>query len=166
MALKVAIQKSKEVALWREYKDDDGKVLAEFKIRGDGYQPYKVAIERANNQIASKGFDVAGAGDDKLFHELLIEAAACHLIADWKSIEFEEDGAIIEPTCSKETATKLLSMGDIGIAVWVFVKTQAQIIQQEADAQEVDVLGKSKSSTNGTVPTQAKRSIKKGNSKP
>ncbi len=151
MALKVAIQKSKEVALWREYKDDDGNVLAEFKIRGDGYKPYRVALERANNQISAKGFDVAGAGDDKLFHELLIEAAACHLIADWKGIEFEEDGVTIEPTCSKETATKLLSMGDIGIAVWVFVKTQAQTIQQEADTHEADILGKSTTSIDTTA---------------
>ena len=162
MALKVAIQKSKEVALWREYKDDDGNVLAEFKIRGDGYKPYRVALERANNQIASKGFEVSEAGiGDKLFHELLIEAAACHLIADWKGIEFDENGKITAQTCTAETATKLLSMGDIGVAVWVFVKTQAQSIQQEADAYEADILGKSITCTdtiaqNGTPKKRVK----------
>ncbi|MFX4646888.1 hypothetical protein ABTB84_19205, partial [Acinetobacter baumannii] len=84
MALEVNIQRNKDVSLWREYKDEEGNVLAEFKIRGIGYKPYQVALERANNQITAKGFDVAKASpDDKLFHELLLEAVACHLIEDW-----------------------------------------------------------------------------------
>ena len=83
MALKVAIQQSKDIAVWKEYKDADGNVLAEFKIHGDEYKPYRVALERAQNQVASKGYDVALAGsEDKLYHELLLEAAACHLIED------------------------------------------------------------------------------------
>ena len=41
MALKVAIQQSKEVTLWKEYKDGDGNVLAEFKIRGSDYKAYR-----------------------------------------------------------------------------------------------------------------------------
>ncbi|MGZ2080097.1 hypothetical protein ACXP65_19400, partial [Acinetobacter baumannii] len=91
MALKVTIQTSKTVSKWREYTDTEGNVLAEFKIRGNGYKPYQVALERASNQINSKGFDVSKAGkDDKLYHELLLEAAACHLIEDWKGVVFEE----------------------------------------------------------------------------
>lgn len=154
MALKVAIKESKNVALWCDYKDVDGNVLAEFKIRGDGYQPYKVAIERANNQISAKGFDVAGAGpDDKQFHELLLQAAACHLIEDWKGVEFEEKGEVTAQPYTPEAATKLLSLGDIGIAIWVFVKERAQKIQKEADDREAEVLGKSKSSMSGTAQT-------------
>lgn len=34
MALEVNIQRNKDVSLWREYKDTEGNVLAEFKIRG------------------------------------------------------------------------------------------------------------------------------------
>ncbi|MGZ2080098.1 hypothetical protein ACXP65_19405, partial [Acinetobacter baumannii] len=91
MALKVSIQTSKTVSKWREYVDGDGNVLAEFKIRGIAYKPYQVALERANNQITSKGYDVSKASkDDKLYHELLLEAAACHLIEDWKGVVFEE----------------------------------------------------------------------------
>ena len=148
MALKVAIQKSKDVSLWKEYKDGEGNVLAEFKIRGSDYKAYRVAVERAQNQFSSKGFDVATAGsDDKLYHELLLEAAACHLVADWKGVVFVEDGKEVEPECSPENATKLFNMGDIGVAIWAFVKAQADQIQAEANAYRDEVLGKSESFT-------------------
>lgn len=151
MALKVAIQKSKEVALWREYKDADGNVLAEFKIRGDGYKPFRVANERAQNQVASKGYNVSTASaEDKLYHELLLEAAACHLIADWKGVVFVEDGKEIEPPCTPENATKLFNMGDIGLAIWVFVKANAEKIQIDADTAQAEIMGKSSGSISGT----------------
>ena len=111
MALKVAIQQSKEVTLWKEYKDSEGNVLAEFKIRGSDYKAYRVAVERAQNQLSSKGYDVATAGsDDKLYHELLLEAAACHLVAEWKGVIFVENGKEFEPECSPENATKLFNI--------------------------------------------------------
>lgn len=151
MALKVAIQKSKEVALWKEYKDVDGNVLAEFKIRGDGYKPFRVANERAQNQVASKGYNVSTASaEDKLYHELLLEAAACHLIADWKGVVFVEDGKEIEPPCTPENATKLFNMGDIGLAIWVFVKANAEKIQIDADTAQGEIMGKSSGSISGT----------------
>lgn len=154
MALKAEIQKSKNVSLWKEYKDAEGNVLAEFKIRGEAYKPFRVALERANNQVTSKGYNVSTAGkEDKLYHELLLEAAACHLIADWKGVVFVEDGKEIEPSCTPENATKLFNMGDIGVAVWVFVKAHAEKIQLEADQNTADTLGKSQSSTDGTQET-------------
>ena len=155
MALKVAIQKSKEVSIWKEYKDAEGNVLAEFKIRGEGYKPFRVALERANNQVASKGYNVSTAGkEDKLYHELLLEAAACHLIADWKGVMFVEDGKEIEPPCTPENATKLFNMGDIGVAIWAFVKSHAEQIQAEADKVQVETLGKSSNSTDTAASTQ------------
>lgn len=148
MALKVAIQQSKEVALWKEYKDGEGNILAEFKIRGSDYKAYRVAVERAQNQLSSKGYDVATAGsDDKLYHELLLEAAACHLVAEWKGVIFVENGKEFEPECSPENATKLFNMGDIGVAIWAFVKAQADQIQAEANAYRDETLGKSESFT-------------------
>ena len=161
MALKVAIQKSKEVSLWKEYKDAEGNVLAEFKIRGEGYKPFRVALERANNQVTSKGYNVSTAGkEDKLYHELLLEAAACHLIADWKGIVFVEDGKEIEPPCTPENATKLFNMGDIGVGVWAFVKSHAEQIQAEADKVQAETLGKSLNSTNIQSDTQDSPSTK------
>lgn len=161
MALKVAIQKSKEVSLWKEYKDAEGNVLAEFKIRGEGYKPFRVALERANNQVTSKGYNVSTAGnEDKLYHELLLEAAACHLIADWKGIVFVEDGKEIEPPCTPENATKLFNMGDIGVGVWAFVKSHAEQIQAEADKVQAETLGKSSNSTNTQSDTQDSQSTK------
>ena len=159
MALKVAIQQSKEVALWKEYKDSKGEVLAEFKIRGSDYKAYRVAVERANNQVTSKGYNVSTANnDDKLYHELLLEAAACHLVADWKGVVFVENDKEIEPECSPENATKLFNMGDIGVAIWVFVKAQADQIQAEANSYRDEVLGKSKNSTNtSNSPVKKKR---------
>lgn len=151
MALKVAIQKSKEVSLWKEYKDADGNVLAEFKIRGDGYKPFHVANERAQNQVASKGYNVSTASaEDKLYHELLLEAAACHLIADWKGVVFVEEGKEIEPPCTPENATKLFNMGDIGLAIWVFVKANAEKIQIDVDTAQAEIMGKSSGSISGT----------------
>lgn len=155
MALIVAIQKGKEVSLWKEYKDAEGNVLAEFKIRGEGYKPFRVALERANNQVASKGYNVSTAGkEDKLYHELLLEAAACHLIADWKGVVFVEDGKEIEPPCTPENATKLFNMGDIGVAIWAFVKSHAEQIQADADEVQVETLGKSSNSTDTAASTQ------------
>ena len=149
MALKVAIQQSKEVTLWKEYKDSKGNVLAEFKIRGSNYKAYRVAVERAQNQLSSKGYDVATAGnDDKLYHELLLEAAACHLVADWKGVVLVENDKEFEPEYSPENATKLFNMGDIGVAIWAFVKAQSDQIQAEANSYRDEVLGKSENSTN------------------
>ncbi|MCU4575056.1 hypothetical protein [Acinetobacter nosocomialis] len=163
MALKVSIQTSKTVSKWREYVDGDGNVLAEFKIRGIAYKPYQVALERANNQITSKGYDVSKASkDDKLYHELLLEAAACHLIEDWKGVVFEEkiDGGEVvetEPEYSPENAVKLLNMGDIGISIWLYVKQEAEDIQKEADSYKDEVVGKSSNSTTGPSSTQKKK---------
>jgi hypothetical protein len=161
MALRVAIQQSKEVSLWKEYKDAEGNVLAEFKIRGEGYKPFRVALERANNQVTSKGYNVSTAGkEDKLYHELLLEAAACHLIADWKGVVFVEDGKEIEPSCTPENATKLFNMGDIGVAIWAFVKSHAEQIQAEGDKVQAETLGKSLNSTNTQSSTQDSQSTK------
>lgn len=159
MALKVTIQQSKEVALWKEYKDGEGNVLAEFKIRGSDYKAYRVAVERAQNQLSSKGYDVATAGnDDKLYHELLLEAAACHLVADWKGVVLVENEKEFEPEYSPENATKLFNMGDIGVAIWAFVKMQSDQIQAEANSYRDEVLGKSENSTNtSNSPVKKKR---------
>lgn len=145
MTLSVAIKKSKQVSKWIEYKDAKGKVLAEFKIRGIKYQAYQSALERCSNQISSKGYNVAAAStQDKLYHELLLEAVACHLIEDWKGIEFDDldTGKVYQPAYSPENATKLLNIGDIGIPLHYFIVEQAKEIQAEADAEHEEVLGK------------------------
>ena len=102
---------------------------------------------------------MATAGyDDKLYHELLLEAAACHLVADWKGVVFVENDKEFEPECSPENATKLFNMGDIGVAIWAFVKAQADQIQTEANSYRDEVLGKSENSTNtSNSPVKKKR---------
>ncbi|MCE6627763.1 hypothetical protein KSA08_06360 [Acinetobacter pittii] len=163
MALEVNIQRNKDVSLWREYKDTEGNVLAEFKIRGIGYKPYQVALERANNQISSKGFDVAKAtAEDKLFHELVLEAVASHLIEDWKGVVFVEEGpegelVKTEPTFNGENAFKLLNMGDLGVSIWSFIRTESEKIQAEANQYRDDVVGKSSASTSGQSSVQKKK---------
>ncbi|MFW6586395.1 hypothetical protein [Acinetobacter baumannii] len=172
MALEVNIQRNKDVSLWREYKDEEGNVLAEFKIRGIGYKPYQVAIERANNQINSKGFDVTKVAEgDKLFHELLMEAVACHLIEDWKGVVFVEEGTegeLIksEPAYNAENATKLLNMGDLGVSLWSFIRTESEKIQSEANQYRDDVVGKSQHSTPTPTSTRGSRTTKKSKEKP
>lgn len=163
MSLIVGLNKSKQISKWCEYKDAEGNVLAEIKVRGISYKPYQVAVERAQNQISSKGFDVDTATtNDKLFHELLLDAAACHLIEDWKGIAvtkkdsdgniiYNEDGTplIVEVPCTTENAKSILNEGDIGPVIWLFVKTNAEQIQREADEVKAETLGKSENSMNG-----------------
>lgn len=151
MSLVVGLNKSKQISKWCEYKDAEGNVLAEIKVRGISYKPYQVAVERAQNQISSKGFDVDTATtSDKLFHELLLDAAACHLIEDWKGIAVPDaNGEPKDFIYTTENAKKLLNEGDIGPVIWLFVKTNAEEIQREADGIKAEVLGKSENSTSG-----------------
>lgn len=151
MSLIVGLNKSKQISKWCEYKDADGNVLAEIKVRGISYKPYQVAVERAQNQISSKGFDVdTASANDKLFHELLLDAAACHLIEDWKGIAVpDENGEPKDFIYTTGNAKKLLNEGDIGPVIWLFVKTNAEQIQREADGIKADVLGKSENYTSG-----------------
>ena len=151
MSLVVGLNKSKQISKWCEYKDAEGNVLAEIKVRGISYKPYQVAVERAQNQISSKGFDVDTASvNDKLFHELLLDAAACHLIEDWKGIAVpDENGEPKDFIYTTENAKKLLNEGDIGPVIWLFVKSNAEEIQREADGIKAEVLGKSENSMSG-----------------
>lgn len=154
MSLVVGINKPKQVSKWCDYKDEDGKVLASFKIRGIGYKPYQISIERAQNQISSKGFSVDTAGkDDSLFHELLFDAVAVHLIEDWKGIDFEEviNGEIVkrEVPFTTENAKNALRNGDNGAIIWMFVKQESEKMQAEADREKLDILGKSEAYMSG-----------------
>lgn len=151
MSLIVGLNKSKQISKWCEYKDAEGNVLAEIKVRGISYKPYQVAVERAQNQISSKGFDVdTASANDKLFHELLLDAAACHLIEDWKGIAVpDENGEPKDFIYTTENAKKLLNEGDIGPVIWLFIKTNAEQIQREADEVKAETLGKSENSTSG-----------------
>ncbi|WP_421833275.1 hypothetical protein [Acinetobacter baumannii] len=169
MALKVGIVRSSEVSKWCEYKGPDGEVLAEFKVRGVAYKPFQVAIERAGNQISSKGYDVMVKDENaKLYHELLMDACAAHLIEDWKGVVFAQvvDGKTeeTEMAYTPENASKLLNLGDIGISIWLFVKEQAQKIQEEADKEKALILGKSSSSTNTRKRMRRKRRTKSNKS--
>lgn len=151
MSLVVGLNKSKQISKWCEYKDAEGNVLAKIKVRGISYKPYQVAVERAQNQITSKGFNVDTATtNDKLFHELLLDAAACHLIEDWDGIAVpDENGEPKDFIYTTENAKKLLNEGDIGPVIWLFVKSNAEEIQREADGIKAEVLGKSENSMNG-----------------
>lgn len=167
MALKVGIVRSSEVSKWCIFETVDGQ--AEFKIRGIGYKPFQVALEKAGNQISSKGYDVMVKDENgKLYHELLLDAAGAHLIEDWKGVVFAEveDGVTVEidQPYTPENASKLLNLGDIGLLIWSFVKEQAQKIQEEADKGKAMILGKSSNSTSTKRPMRRKRRTKSNKS--
>ncbi|MFG4155344.1 hypothetical protein ACF0BB_19665, partial [Acinetobacter baumannii] len=63
-----------------------------------------------------------------------------------------------------ENASKLLNLGDIGISIWLFIKEQAQKIQEEADQDKALILGKSSSSTNIKKRMRRKRRTKSNKS--
>lgn len=165
MALKVGIVQSSEVSKWCTFETAGGQ--AEFKIRGIGYKPFQVALEKAGNQISSKGYDVM-VKDEKLYHELLLDAAGAHLIEDWKGVVFAEviEGKTVETEqpYTPENASKLLNLGDIGLVIWTFIKDQAQKIQEDADKDKATILGKSSNSTNTKKPTRRKRRTKSNKS--
>lgn len=165
MALKVGIVRSSEVSKWCTFETAGGQ--AEFKIRGIGYKPFQVALEKAGNQISSKGYDVM-VKDEKLYHELLLDAAGAHLIEDWKGVVFSEvvEGKTVETEqpYTPENASKLLNLGDIGLVIWTFIKDQAQKIQEDADKDKATILGKSSNSTNTKKPTRRKRRTKSNKS--
>ena len=147
MSLAINTVKPKNTERWVHYTDSKDKVLASFLVRNIGFKSYRVALERANNQIASKGFDVDSADkNDKLFHELILDAVACHLIADWKGLVDEEGKDIIFTT---EKAKEILTFGDIGMLIWHFVRDEAQKLQDEIDQERFEILGKSENCTNG-----------------
>ena len=81
-------------------------------------------------------------------------------MADWKGVVFVENDKEIEPECSPENANKLFNMGDIGVAIWAFVKAQADQIQAEANAYRGEVLGKSENSTDISISMQDSVSTK------
>ena len=167
MALKVGIVRSSEVSKWCTFETAGGQ--AEFKIRGIGYKPFQVALEKAGNQISSKGYDVMVKDENaKLYHELLMDACAAHLIEDWKGVVFaevvESNSVETEKPYTPENASKLLNLGDIGIVIWSFIKEQAQKIQEEADKEKALILGKSSSSTNTRKRMRRKRRTKSNKS--
>ncbi|HAV4098881.1 TPA: hypothetical protein JIN69_003610, partial [Acinetobacter baumannii] len=58
----------------------------------------------------------------------------------------------------------LLNLGDIGISIWLFIKEQAQKIQEEADKDKALILGKSSSSISTKRPMRRKRRTKSSKS--
>ena len=163
MSLSVVVTKPKKVSKWCEYKDAEGNVLAEIKVRGISYGAYQSALETINTVMAQKSKKVEDAKEeDKLFHELLLDAAACHLIEDWSGISvvkkdaegniiYNEDGSpkTVDLPYTPENAKSILNEGDIGPVIWLFVKTNAEQIQREADEVKAETLGKSENSMNG-----------------
>jgi hypothetical protein len=63
-----------------------------------------------------------------------------------------------------ENASKLFNLGDIGVAIWLFVKTEAQKIQENADKDKAVILGKSLSYTNTKKRTHRNRRTKSNKS--
>lgn len=175
MALSVGINKPKQISKWCDYTDENGVVLASFKIRGIGYKPYQIALERANNQISLKGYDVDKATkEDSLFHELLFDAVAVHLLEDWKGVEFEEviNGKIVkrEIPFTTDKAKEALRFGDNGAVIWLFIKNQSEQMQLESDSEKLEILGKLKDSITGantettSKPTPQRKSRKQSTS--
>lgn len=162
MKLVAKIIDNKSVSKWFEYKDDNGNVVAKFKVKNIGNKQYRVAEQRALDQVMTKGFDVGTvSAEDQTYNDLLRETVAHYLIEDWSGISFQEviDGIAIEKEAaySVENAKTLLKLGDIGIIVWHFVRTKAEELQQEIDAELNDTLGKLSYSTNGQSTEATKK---------
>ncbi|MGT2583397.1 hypothetical protein ACVR1R_19720, partial [Acinetobacter baumannii] len=71
-----------------------------------------------------------------------------------------------EPAYNAENATKLLNMGDLGVSLWSFIRTESEKIQSDANQYRDDVVGKSQPSTPSRTSTQGSRTTKKSKEKP
>lgn len=143
MALIAEIEESKTASTWKEYKDSNGNVLARFKIRGIEYEPYQIAQQRINHQLSLKCLNISNISEDeKTLQSLNMEACACYLLEDWEGVSFKVNGEVAEVGYSKENAVKLLQLGKIGADIYLFILTQANKIQAEAQLFKDQVLGK------------------------
>lgn len=52
-------------------------------------------------------------------------------------------------------------MGDVGVSIWLFIKSEAEKIQLEADAYKVETVGKSQPSTSSQADTLGSQTTKK-----
>ena len=155
MSLTVGINKSKHVSKWFDYVDENGDVLAKFKIRGISYKPYQVAIERSR-KILSISNEIKSIDNlAKTSQEMLLTCTAYHLIEDWSGVYIQsinDDGELEkkEIQFSQDNANDIIVYGgDDGLLIWDFINTNAKRLQAEYDKEKDEILGKSKRSTGG-----------------
>lgn len=143
MALVVEIEEGKTASDWKEYKDDQGNVVARFKIRGIEHDAYQIAQQRISHQLSLNCLNIHNINEsEKTLQVLNMEACACHLIEDWEGISFKIDGELIEVGYSSVNAIKLLKLGKIGAEIYLFILNEAQKIEQDAKLFRQQVLGK------------------------
>ena len=155
MSLTVGINKSKHVSKWFDYVDENGFVLAKFKIRGISYKPYQVAIERSR-QILGISNEIKSIDNlAKTSQEMLLTCTAYHLIEDWsgvnaRSINDDGETETKEIQFSQDNANDIIVYGgDDGLLIWDFINTNAKRLQAEHDKEKDEILGKSKRSIGG-----------------
>lgn len=155
MALRSKITEDvKQTSEWKDYRDEEGNTLARFKVRSFNYRPYQVALDRINRLTAETDSDIKGATqEDKLKHELMFEAMAAHLIADWENVELALDGENYQIVpYSYDNALALLLKGDLGLSVFQFVLKSAHEIHRAEYLRKTELMGKSETSTDGKQP--------------
>ena len=155
MSLTVGINKSKHVSKWFDYVDENGAVLAKFKIRGISYKPYQVAIERSRQILGISNEIKLIDNLAKTSQEMLLTCTAYHLIEDWSGVYIQsinDDGELEkkEIQFSQDNANDIIVYGgDDGMLIWDFINTNAKRLQAEHDKEKDEILGKSKRSTGG-----------------
>ena len=155
MALILKKTNNETVSQWVDYKDEDGKTLASFKIKNKGNNAYKVARGRLENGLYANGFDIATVTDQHKTHSrLLAELTAYHLLEDWKGISVDVDGEIQEnPKYSPELAADIIAM-PVGVEIWGFIEDEAEKLQEEIDKKNAETMGESEIITGGQSDTE------------
>lgn len=154
MSLVVKIIDTKDKSAWFDFKGKDGGILARFKVKNSRNDMYLVASDRVNDRIITDGFSIKNiTKDSERFLSLRQDAISHFLIEDWEGISFAEvDGdnpEVVEVDYTPQNAKRLLSMGDMGMSIMFFIEDKAAELQKSIDEEQLEILGKLDSSTNG-----------------
>ncbi|SPL69147.1 hypothetical protein [Acinetobacter stercoris] len=158
--MKIKIEESEQAKIPSQlikYKDG-----AKFLIAGIDKPSFRHCMELRGTRIEQEIQGVRDITDETSLNVAQsFGKAVSHLILNWEGIE-NEKGEIFE--YSKQNAELLCTSTKESIELIVWVLTEAQKIQDEANQEKAEILGKSSSSistkTKDTVQKKPKRSTK------
>lgn len=173
MALRsVVTDNSADQSIWFDYKNSDDEVLARFKVNPIGIKQYQLSLGVAISADKKEPLTIDSiTKDTKYDHEPIIEAVARHLLTDWENVELSFDKGLTYSIVeySPENALNLMLNGDLGTEISNFVIDKAKSLQEDADKEKLERLGKSLNSTSikqaESSTKSPKRIVKNNNSK-
>lgn len=145
-----AIQEPKMKTEWLDYFNEKKEKQGSFHIHSIAHPRFQAEFERIE-EVYSAGKFIEYKGTELTKTQAILQIVAKYLILDWKGVAIEENGTVKDVEYDAETAFNIMRWGvDLsGASLGGWVMGKAQVIQAEADARKVEVVGKSENSTDG-----------------